>query len=134
MFYYCTIEKEGKEYIVQFPDMPNVVTCGFSKDEALAMAKEALDGCLEADISQGNTIPRPSFKKGYPITVANHITVAMQLRELRGSQSQTDIAKKLGLSYQAYQRLENPRKSNPTIKTLERIAHIFGQELNVQIG
>ena len=134
MVYHCTIEKEGKEYIAQFPDMPNIVTCGFSRDEALAMAKEALDGCLEADISQGNTIPKPSFRKGCPITVANHITVALQLRELRGEQSQTDIAKKLGLSYQAYQRLENPRKTNPTIKTLERIAHVFGRELNVQIG
>ena len=134
MVYHCTIEKEGDEYIAQFPDMTNIVTCGFSKDETLAMAKEALDGCLETDISHGNTIPKPSFKKGYPITVANHITVAMQLRELRGEQSQTDIAKKLGLSYQAYQRLENPRISNPTIKTLERIAHVFGRELNVQIG
>lgn len=134
MVYHCTIEKEGSEYISQFPDMPNIVTCGFSKEEALFMAKEALDGCLEADISQGNTIPKPAFKKGYPIIVANHIVVAMQLRELRGEQSQTDVAKKLGLSYQAYQRLENPRKSNPTIKTLERIAHVFGRELNVQIG
>jgi antitoxin HicB len=134
MVYYCTIEKEGKEYIAQFPDMPNVVTCGFTHEEALAMAKEALDGCLEADISQGNAIPKPAFKKGHPIPVANHITVALQLRELRGGQSQTEIAQKLGLSYQAYQRLENPRKSNPTIKTLERIAHVFGRELNVQIG
>ena len=134
MIYYCTIEKEGEEYIAQFPDMTNIVTCGFSHDEALAMAKEALNGCLEADISHGNTIPKPEFKKGYPVSVANHITVALQLRELRGEQSQTDIAKKLGLSYQAYQRLENPRKSNPTIKTLERIANVFGRELKVQIG
>jgi antitoxin HicB len=134
MVYHCTIEKEGDEYIAQFPDMTNIVTCGFTQDEALAMAKEALDGCLETDISQGNSIPKPAFRKGYPITVANHISVALQLRELRGDQSQTDIARKLGLSYQAYQRLENPRKSNPTIKTLERIAQVFGQELNVQIG
>ena len=133
MVYHCTIEKEGKEFIAQFPDMSNVITCGFSKDEALAMAKEALDGCLEADISQGNTVPKPSFKKGYPITVANHIAVAMQLRELRGDQSQTDIAKKLGLSYQAYQRLENPRKANPTVKTLEKIARAYGRKLNISI-
>jgi antitoxin HicB len=134
MVYYCTIEKEGDEFIAQFPDMTNIVTSGLSRDEALAMAKEALDGCLEADISQGNSIPQPVYQNGYPVAVANHITVALQLRELRGEQSQTDIAKKLGLSYQAYQRLENPRKSNPTIKTLERIAHVFGRELNVQIG
>jgi antitoxin HicB len=133
MVYHCTIEKEGDEYIAQFPDMTNIVTCGFSHEEALAMAKEALDGCLEADISQGNAIPPPAYKKGYPITVASHIAIALRLRELRGEQSQTDIARRLGLSYQSYQRLENPRKANPTIKTLEKIAHAFGRELTVSL-
>ncbi|GHU09625.1 hypothetical protein FACS1894151_07760 [Spirochaetia bacterium] len=133
MVYYCTIEKENDEFIAQFPDMTNIVTCGFSHDEALAMAKEALDGILAADVAQGNDIPSPSFQNGYPVTVASHIALAIQLRELRGSDSQTAIAQKLGLSYQAYQRLENPKKANPTIKTLERIAHVFGKELNVQI-
>ncbi|GHV69796.1 hypothetical protein AGMMS49928_13890 [Spirochaetia bacterium] len=134
MVYHCTIVKDGDMFIAQFPDMTNVVTGGFSQEEALAMAKEALDGCLESDVAHGRDIPAPSFKDGYPVTVANHIVVALRLRQLRGEQSQTDIARKLGLSYQAYQRLENPRKANPTVKTLERIAHVFGQELSVQIG
>ena len=133
MIYYCNIKKSGDEYIAQFPDMPNVVTCGFSHEEALAMAKDALDGCLEVDISKGNKIPAPVFKKGYPITVANHIALSFRLRELRGNQSQTVIAKKLGLSYQAYQRLENPRKANPTIKTLEKIANIYGRDLQIAL-
>jgi antitoxin HicB len=133
MVYYCTIEKKGDEYIAQFPDMTNVVTCGFTHEEALAMAKEALEGCLEADISHGNEIPPPSYTDGYPVSVASHIALSIKLRELRGSQSQTDIARKLGLSYQAYQRLENPRKANPTIKTLEKIAHVYGRELNVSL-
>lgn len=120
MVYNCKIEKEGDMLIVQFPDMPNIQTFGYTQEEALAMAQEALDGCLEADISQGNAIPRPAYREGYPITVASHIALSLQLRELRGEQSQTDIAQKLGLSYQAYQRLENPRKSNPTAKTLEK--------------
>ena len=133
MVYYCTIRQEGGMFIAQFPDMANVVTGGFSHEEALAMAKEALDGCLESDVVHGMNIPNPSFKDGYPVEVANHIVVAMQLRKLRGTESQTAVAKRLGLSYQAYQRLENPRKSNPTIKTLERIAHAFGKSVAVQI-
>jgi antitoxin HicB len=133
MIYYCTVEKEGDEYIAQFPDMTNVVTCGFTHEEALAMAKEALEGCLEADISHGNEIPPPAYKEGYPVTVSSHITLSLRLRELRGNQSQTDIAQKLGLSYQSYQRLENPRKANPTIKTLEKIARVYGRELSVSI-
>jgi antitoxin HicB len=133
MVYYCTIEKEGNEYIAQFPDMTNVVTCGFTHDEALAMAKEALEGCLECDISHGHEIPPPSYREGYPVTVSSHIALSLRLRELRGGQSQTDIAQKLGLSYQAYQRLENPRKANPTVKTLEKIARVYGRELNIAL-
>jgi len=133
MVYRCTIEKEGDEYIAQFPDMPNIVTCGFTHEEALAMAKEALDGCLESDISHGNEIPPPAYKRGYPITVATNIALSLKFRDLRGGQSQTDIAKKLGLSYQAYQRLENPRKANPTVKTLEKIARVYGRELNISL-
>ena len=133
MIYKCTIEKKGNIFIAQFPDMPNVMTCGFTHDEALVMAKEALDGCLESDISRGLPIPPPKYKKGYPITVSNHIVLSLRLRELRGEKSQSDIANKLGLSYQAYQRLENPRKANPTVKTLEKIARVYGRQLNISI-
>jgi antitoxin HicB len=133
MFYHCVIEQEGAEYIAQFPDMPNVVTCGFSHDEALLMTKEALDGVLAAEIARGNSVPPASFQGGHPVSVASHIAIALQLRELRGDKSQTEIARKLGLTYQAYQRLENPQRANPTLKTLERIAGAFGKELSVTI-
>ncbi|MCL2721260.1 MAG: type II toxin-antitoxin system HicB family antitoxin [Treponema sp.] len=133
MNYNCIIEKEGNEYIVNFPDIPNITTCGFSHEEALKMAKEALEGCLESDISRGLSIPTPSFKGGYPVNVSNHIILSIQLRELRGEQSQSDIARKLGLSYQAYQRLENPKKANPTVKTLEKIANVYGRELRIAL-
>ena len=91
MVYYCTIEREGDEYIAQFPDMPNIVTCGFTNEEALVMAKEALDGCLEADISQGNIIPEPTYKDGYPVMVASHIS---EDREFIKSRMETAHGKK----------------------------------------
>jgi predicted RNase H-like HicB family nuclease len=64
MVYYCTIEKEGNEFIAQFPDMTNIVTSGLSREEALAMAKEALDGCLEADMSSGQYHTSTCLSKG----------------------------------------------------------------------
>ena len=133
MVYNCTIERNDGMFIVRFPDMPNIQTFGYTKEEALAMAKEALECCLESDISRGLPIPPPAYKKGYPVTVSSHIVLSHRLRELRGGQSQTDIAGKLGLSYQTYQRLENPRKANPTVKTLEKIARVYGRELNISI-
>ena len=133
MVYNCKIEKYKNMFWVQFPDMTNIQTYGNTLEEALTMAKEALDGCLEVDISQGHTLPDAKYKKGYPITVSSHIVLSYRLRELRGEQSQSEIAQKLGLSYQAYQRLENPRKANPTVKTLEKIAHVYGRKLNISI-
>jgi antitoxin HicB len=133
MTYNCTIEQEGDMFIAQFPDMPNIQTYGNTHEEALAMAQEALEGCLESDISRGLSVPPPAYKGGYPIPVASHIALSLRLRELRGEQSQTDIARKLGLSYQSYQRLENPRKANPTVKTLERIARVYGRELTISM-
>jgi antitoxin HicB len=65
--------------------------------------------------------------------VATHIAVSLLLRNLRGEHSQSDIAQKLGLSYQTYQRLENPRKSNPTVKTLEKIARVYQRELSISL-
>jgi antitoxin HicB len=65
--------------------------------------------------------------------VASHIALSLRLRELRGEQSQTNIAQKLGLSYQSYQRLENPRKANPAVKTLEKIARVYGRELSISL-
>ncbi|MCL2410059.1 MAG: type II toxin-antitoxin system HicB family antitoxin [Treponema sp.] len=133
MVYNCNIKKNGDIFLVDFPDMPNVLTYGVSHDHALEMAKEALEAILEVEISKGMSIRPPAYKKGYPISVASHITISLRLRELRGGQSQTDIAQKLGLSYQAYQRLENPRKANPTVKTLEKIARVYGQELSIAL-
>jgi antitoxin HicB len=133
MVYRCTIKRTGGVYIAQFPDITNVQTYGHTREEALVMAKEALEGCLECDISRGMPIPPPSYKGGYPVTVASHIALPLQLRELRGRRSQGDIAQKLGLSYQSYQRLENPRKANPTVKTLEKIARVYQRELSISL-
>jgi antitoxin HicB len=133
MTYNCVIVQDGDMFIAHFPDMPNIQTFGNTREEALAMAQEALEGCLESDISRGLSIPPPAYTEGYSVPVANHIALSLRLRELRGEQSQTDIARKLGLSYQSYQRLENPRKANPTVKTLERIARVYGRELTISL-
>ena len=51
------------------------------------------------------------------------------LRTLRADRPQTEVARQLNISYQVYQRLENPRKANPTVKTLEKIACVFGKRI-----
>ncbi|MDA3958889.1 type II toxin-antitoxin system HicB family antitoxin [Oceanispirochaeta sp.] len=136
MKYKCRLKHEEKGYFVEFPDLNNVFTEGKSIEEALENAYEALNGVLEVEVSHGQ-LPAPPSAEGkdlYPIEVAPHIEIAIQLRNLRGRRSQKNIAEKLGLSYQAYQRLENPLKGNPTIKTLEKIAKALGLNLTVTLS
>lgn len=136
MNYTAIIKKSNGTYLVEFPDIPNINTYGSTIQEAINNAKEALNGCLESDFERGFTLPKQSKQKHqntYPIEVEPHISLAYQLRKIRNGMSQSEIAKKLGISYQAYQKLENPRKCNPTIKTLERISEIFGKNLVISL-
>lgn len=132
--YPAHIVKEDGAYLVTFPDLENVITFGSSPEEALAHAEEALNGCLESDFERNFTIPDPSMLSGddiHQIPVAPHIAVAIMLRKLRADRSQIEVARQLNISYQVYQRLENPRKANPTVKTLEKIARVFGKRFEL---
>jgi len=136
MEFNCRIERAGDMHLVEFPDLPNVQTYGVTKEEALANAADALNGCLASDVARGMLPPEPIFhgKGSYPIEVAPHIVIAMQLRQLRGETSQSEIAKRLNITYQSYQLLENPVKGNPTVKNLERVARVLGKKLNIQFA
>ena len=132
--YPAHITKDDDTFMVTFPDLENVVTFGVTLEEALQNAEDALNGCLASDFERNFSIPEPSTIIGndiYPITVAPHVAVAIMLRKLRADASQVEIARKLNISYQVYQRLENPRKANPTLKTLEKIARIFGKHVEL---
>ncbi len=132
--YPAHIIKDDEVYLVRFPDLENVVTFGETLDKALVHAEEALNGCLESDFERNFTIPEPSLCDApdmYLIPVAPHIAVAIMLRTLRAGRSQIEIASQLHISYQVYQRLENPRRANPTIKTLEKVARVFGKRFEL---
>ena len=136
MVYYCRLIKEERIYLVEFPDVPNALSSGRTRDEALSNAAEALNGVLESDIAHGFPLPEAGTGPGrglYPIEVEPHILLAWELRRLRGDRPQSEIAESLGLSYQAYQRLENPAKANPTVKTLQRMAKAFGKRLKIEL-
>lgn len=139
MTYYCKLEEDHEVggYTVSFPDVPGVITEGDTLDEALFNAWEALNGVLESLVSRGENLPESRAVPDtsmHPIDVEPHILTAWNLRTLRGDLPQSDIAKRLGMTYQAYQRLENPTKGNPTIKTLEKVAKAFGKRLTISLS
>lgn len=127
MTYNCDIKNEDNKFIVQFPDIQNVLTYGTSEKNALLMAEEALNAVLETDLDENYPIPEPKYKSGYAIEVSPKIAFAIELRKARGNRTQKEVAESAGMTYQQYQRLENPKKANPTLETLYRLQKVFNR-------
>ena len=127
-------DEEEKAYNVRFPDLPGCFTYGETIDEAKAMAKEALTGFLQSVDARKLRMPDPSRLKGDEVIYIEPetpVAFAIWLRKQREALglSQSDVAKKLGIKYQTYQKIENPSKTNPTLKTIMRVEKVFNQKL-----
>ena len=66
MNYPIVIHKDRRsDYGVTVPDLPGCFTAGRTLDEALAMAREAIELHLEGLIEQGQEVPRPGALEDY---------------------------------------------------------------------
>ncbi len=127
-------DEEEKVYNVRFPDLPGCLTYGETIDEATSMAKEALTGYLQSVDARKMRLPDPSKLKGDEVIYIEPetpVAFAIWLRKQREALglSQSDVAKKLGIKYQTYQRIESPSKTNPTLRTIIRVEKVFNQKL-----
>jgi antitoxin HicB len=117
-------------YVVEFLDIPSCVTEGDTLEEAKVRAREALSGVLASLDSRKARIPEPSKAGGddiYYIEPELKIAFAVTLkkeREKRGL-TQKEVAEQLHIKSAFYQRIENPRKSNPTLGTIEKLQAVF---------
>lgn len=133
------------------PDMINVegcgpldgvITFGHGMEEAMANAQEALTGFLASLVEHGEPLPRPEEARPdsvtgrvYPVEPEPEVAIPILLRWAREEAhlTQGDVAKRLGVSYQAYQKLERPG-ANPTIKTMKKAARVLGWELELGLA
>ena len=128
MIYYAKITKESaRSYLVEFPELDGCLTEGSSLDQALTNAKECLEGWLASNCDRNLSIPaakRRTSKNYYQIEVDLTITFAILLRKVRKEKglSQLDVAKELGVTQQAYAKLEAPFKTNPSLSTIQKLS------------
>ena len=125
---------EDKSFFVDFPDLPGCYTYGESLDDAKIMAKEALTGYLESIDSRKIKIPEPSVLSGvniYYIQPEKNVSFAIWLKKTRETAglTQKQVAEKLDIKYQVFQKIENPEKSNPTLKTILKIEKVLGKQI-----
>lgn len=136
-YYARVVKQRGGRYLVEFPQLPGCLTEGATVAEALNNAREALSGWLFVAIKHGDAVPRCRARRGrafHRIVPDLDVRVALAIlsaRKRRGL-TQQQAAAALGISQQAYRKLEIPGKSNPTLKTLARISTVLGLHVQLQ--
>ena len=137
MIYFAKITKQKtKEYLVEFPELEGCFSEGSSLKEALENAKEALDGWMASNCDRDLMIPEAKNRKSksfYPIQVDIRISFPILLRKARKKRklSQKQVADQLGVSQQAYAKLETPLKANPALNTIQKISNALSLEFDL---
>jgi predicted RNase H-like HicB family nuclease/DNA-binding XRE family transcriptional regulator len=141
MEYIAYVSREGKHWLAEFPDCPGCQTFADSGDDLPELAKEALEGWLEAHLADGEVPPEPKAHRrapaGHklaPVRVDPNLAIALQIRWVRAKEglTQGQLAKKAGVSQQQIAKLERPGE-NPTIGTIAKIAKALGVHLDVAL-
>ena len=130
--YPYTLEpQETGGFVVQFLDIEEAFTEGANPEECAFNAAEVLTGILEQRLEDGLEIPLPSKRGRRPVASPSAaVQTAILLRVTRQAEGKSlaELARALGTSWPAVQRLEKPN-ANPTLKQLERAAHALGKRL-----
>jgi antitoxin HicB len=129
-----SFDKHEQSYNLEFPDLPGCFTYGETLEEAIEHGKEALSGFLESLDQRMLELPEASTLKGkniHYITPDKNVAFALllKLKRQKSGMTQQQVAKVLKISYQTYQRFENPAKSNPTLKTIEKLEKVLEEPL-----
>ncbi|MEO6423019.1 MAG: type II toxin-antitoxin system HicB family antitoxin [Candidatus Nitrotoga sp.] len=66
-------------FVVTFPDVPEAITQGDDKDEALQNASEALETALSFYIEDRRQLPLPSTAAGRPTVTPDAIVIAKMI-------------------------------------------------------
>lgn len=118
--YPCSIVRDEEEeiatgrecYVVTFPDVRGANTGGWSLEEALDRAEDALIAALGAHFMLGGVIPLPSpISEGYrPVAVPPLVAAKLALYNAMREQGLTivDLAARLDMTEKAVRKLLNP--------------------------
>jgi antitoxin HicB len=139
MYYVAYISHEDDRVLAEFPDCPGCQT--FAEDEQAIgeVAREALEGWLEAHLVDGQIPPRPRAHYGAPYGIMARISVrpglaaALNIRWARhdAGLSQKALGELSGVSQQQIAKLEDPDE-NPSLETLEKVGRALGLQVSVE--
>ena len=114
--YPVTLTQDGKFVKVNFPDIPEALTQGKDREEALVMAKEALELAMEFYFEDRRPVPEPSkAKRGQAVielSASLSAKVLLLNEMLRQKVRPVELARRLQTTPQEVNRLTNIRHTS----------------------
>ena len=123
------------DWVVQFPDVPEAITGGDSRDDALARAADALEEALAGHILDRTPVPAPSPARGRPTASPGALIAAkLALYEATTAAGLTNVAlaARLAVDEAEVRRMLDPRHATK-ITRLEQALASLGRRLVVTV-
>ena len=122
--------------VATFPDVPEAITGGGDRTEALEMAEDALASALAGYVHAKRGIPAPSEPSGgqVPVPVPSIVAAKLALYSAMKAQRVTkvELAGRLGVSEAAARKLANP-DHNSRMGQLHNALRVMGLSLTVEV-
>jgi len=133
--YPVMVEEAEDGVTVTFPDVPEAVTCGETREEALAQAPDALVSGLSFYVDAGQLIPPPSVggRASVAVPALEAAKLALHDAMLAAGLTKTGLAQRLGVDENAVRRLVDVLHGSK-IEQVEAALRVLGKRLEVSVG
>ncbi len=137
MFLYpVTLKEDAKGmFVATFADIPEAITQGNTKDEALAAAQDALETALDFYFEDNRQVPTPSLaKRGQPVVElpASLSAKVLLLNEMIGQGVRpAELARRLNTTPQEVNRLTNVQHTTRIDRIAEALK-VLGKRLDMR--
>jgi antitoxin HicB len=122
-------------FTVTFPDVPEAITQGDSKEGAAALAEDALITALSFYTDHAEPLPRPSPARGRPLAYVPPLVAAkLALHDamLTAGVSNVALARQLGTDEKAMRRLRDPLHQS-RISQVDAALRLLGKRMSIVI-
>ena len=123
-------------FVVTFRDIPEAITQGETVEDALAMAKEALETAMEFYFEDKRCVPVPSKPKRGQHTIELPASLSAKVWLLNEMVAQkirpAELARRLNTTPQEVNRLTNLRHTT-RIDAIAAALHAMGRQLDISV-
>ena len=134
--YPCDLTPDGDGGLVAtFPDVPEAITGGADRAEALAMAADALVTALAGYVHEQREIPAPGAAEGrdlVPVPAVAAAKLALYSAMRAQGITKVELARRLGVSESAVRKLANPDHRSH-VSQVETALRAVGRSIRVEV-